>query len=105
MIFDKKYGTPKKGGEGCHPLYAAIDHIAPQRSDLGFQLVCYDLNDLKGHLSPELFDALKQTEEWKRLIIEWRRVADSKAPEVRAFKALIFGQTQANKLDISALVL
>ncbi len=30
MIFEKKYGTPKINAAGCHPLYAAVDHISPK---------------------------------------------------------------------------
>lgn len=79
LFFDSQKGTPQKGGPGCHPLYAAVDHIMPRRADKGFQILCYDINDLKGHLPPPLFDALKRTEEWKTFTKEWRRIAESSA--------------------------
>jgi hypothetical protein len=29
LRFDAASGTPVKGGPGCHPLYAALDHVDP----------------------------------------------------------------------------
>lgn len=88
LLFDVKNGTCKKGGSGCHPLYASVDHINPQRTDQGFQILCYDINDLKGHLPPLLFNALKQTKEWKRFIKKWRKLAKSQGGR-KIFKKLI----------------
>lgn len=88
MIFDKKKGTPEKGGKGCHPLYAAVDHVSPGDSNK-FQLVCYALNDLKGHLPEDCFMALAKTEPWLRLMRKWGSQA-KKAPNNRAaFKNLL----------------
>ncbi len=77
LFFDRRSGTPQKGRLGCHPLYAAVDHITPRREDLGFQILCYDINDLKGHLPPPLFNALTQTKEWKRFSRTWKKLAGS----------------------------
>ena len=88
ILFDAESGTPQKGENGCHPLYAAVDHINPGRNDLGFQILCYDINDLKGHLPPPLFNALTKTKEWKRFINEWKRLAESSSDR-RVFKKLI----------------
>lgn len=88
LFFDKRYGTPGKGkGKGCHPLYAAIDHISPKKKPC--QLVCYDLNDLKGHLPTKIFKALERTKEWRDLMEEWRRVAETDRENINAFKSLL----------------
>ncbi len=89
MLFDVKYGTPKSGGPGCHPLYASVDHINPARSDQGFQILCYDINDLKAHLPPPLCNALTRTPEWKLFVAEWRTLADSSPNDREPFKQLI----------------
>ena len=82
MIFDVGLGTPVKGDAGCHPLYPAVDHIDPGNADGGYQIVCYALNDLKGHLPVDCFRALSQTEAWQRLMEAWRQLA-SAAPSDR----------------------
>ena len=89
MRFDSQSGTPIEGGQGCHPLYAALDHIAPGSMAGGFQIVCYDLNDLKGHLPPALFDALRNTPEWQNLMRAWNRQAEEDPDNREAFKTLI----------------
>ncbi len=75
MVFNKSEGTPVKGDRGCHPLYPAVDHKDPGNPEGGFQLVCYMLNDLKGHLPKDCFDALKETVPWKKLMNSWRKQA------------------------------
>ena len=55
MIFNPVLGKPIQGGTGCHPLYPAVDHKDPGNSKGDFQIVCYALNDVKGHLSNEMF--------------------------------------------------
>lgn len=75
LRFDVTSGTPISGGAGCHPLYAAVDHCAPGRDDRGHQIVCYDLNDLKGHLPYECFEDLRATPSWQRLMAKWRQQA------------------------------
>jgi hypothetical protein len=89
LIFAKANGTPVAGGKGCHPLYAAVDHVAPGSRAQGHQLVCYDLNDLKGHLPPILFAALRRSTEWKNLMSLWRAQAERDPSDRGAFKALI----------------
>ncbi len=76
LRFDVESGTPIKGGKGCHPLYAAVDHINPSQTDLGYQILCYDINDLKGHIPPFLFNALIATQNWNKFITTWRRAAE-----------------------------
>lgn len=88
LLFDAESGTPQKGGNGCHPLYAAIDRINPGRTDFGFQIICYDINDLKGHLPPPLFRGLARSKEWKLFIDEWKRLAESSGDR-QSFKELI----------------
>ena len=55
LIFAVAEGTPQAGGRGCHPLYAALDHASPGSSRAGYQIICYALNDLKGHLPLDCF--------------------------------------------------
>lgn len=81
-------GTPGKGkGKGCHPLYAAVDHIFPKEKPC--QLVCYDLNDLKGHLPYKIFKDLKRTKSWRELMKKWRRAARTDPENISAFKFLL----------------
>ena len=89
MIFEKEYGTPRVGKAGCHPLYAAIDHISPSNRSYGHQLVCYDLNDLKGSLPNKLFAELQNTSAWKQLMQQWKSQAENDPMDVNAFKALL----------------
>lgn len=87
LLFDVRLGTPKKGGLGCHPLYAAVDHVEPG-SDDRFQILCYDINDLKGHIPKPLFGALKNTKAWKRFVKDWQKLAKEVADD-KKFKQLI----------------
>lgn len=89
MRFDSDSGTSVSRGAGCHPLYAALDHVSPGRSDHGHQIICYDLNDLKACLPPVLFDALRRTPEWKVFMQAWRDQAEKDQNNRQAFKALI----------------
>ena len=83
LIFDVSERTPEKGGRGCHPLSPAVDHIDPGNPSGGFQIICYALNDLKGHLPVECFDLLRLSEPWKKLMHMWKEQAE-KAPNDRA---------------------
>ena len=85
MIFEKEYGNPNINISGCHPLYAAIDHISPNNDRYGHQLVCYDLNDLKGHLPHKIFKELQLTEAWRQLMNEWRSLAEKNPMDIEAF--------------------
>lgn len=89
MIFDKVYGNPNINKKGCHPLYAAIDHVSPGNSEYGHQLVCYDLNDLKGHLPRKVFIELQETPAWKNLMHQWRSQSENNPMDIAAFKALL----------------
>lgn len=97
LLFDANSGTAKSGGQGCHPLYAAVDHINPKREDHGFQILCYSINDLKGHLPPPLFNALTKTQEWKKFVQAWKEVAESSPNKRQVFKKLIEAGAPLNK--------
>jgi len=76
LLFDLSERIPQSGGRGCHPLSPAVDHKDPGNPGGGIQIVCYALNDLKGHLPVECFDALQQTEAWKSLMLRWKEQAE-----------------------------
>ncbi len=88
LFFDLASGTPQAGGPGCHPLYASVDHIHPGSGDK-FQILCYDINDLKGHLPSMLFNALKKTKEWKKFTTLWKKIAEKSPRDIQKFKSLI----------------
>jgi hypothetical protein len=75
LRFDTASGTARKGGQGVHPIYAAVDHCSPGCDDLGHEIVSYDLNDLRGHLPPSCFRDLRKTLSWRRLMKLWRQQA------------------------------
>jgi len=89
MIFERNEGTPVKGGRGCHPLYPAVDHIDPGNPNGGHQIVCYALNDLKGHLPPDCFIALTKTQAWRALMDKWRKQANTNKDDREAFMRLL----------------
>jgi hypothetical protein len=89
MIFDKACGNPNINKKGCHPLYAAVDHVSPGNTKHGHQLVCYDLNDLKGHLPQKVFTELQKTSAWKDLMQQWRSQSENDPTDIAAFKALL----------------
>jgi len=89
MIFDKAYGNPNINRQGCHPLYAAVDHVSPGNREHGHQLVCYDLNDLKGHLPKKVFIELQKTSAWKNLMQQWRSQSENNPMDIAAFKTLL----------------
>jgi hypothetical protein len=92
MIFDKRQGTPVAGGNGCHPLYASVDHKDPGNPDC--QIVCYALNDLKGHLPLDCFNALKKTHAWCKLMKRWRNQVVRNRADRRAFMRLLRPNTK-----------
>ena len=75
MDFSLPARTPEPGGRGCHPLSPAVDHVDPGNPDGEVQLVCYALNDVKGHLPLECFKALQKTAPWKALMDTWKKQA------------------------------
>lgn len=89
MIFKPVEGRPVKGGRGCHPLYPAVDHIDPGNSNGGYQIVCYALNDLKGHLPVDCFNQLMRTSAWKKLMKQWADQAQKDWTDREAFKKLL----------------
>ena len=60
---------------GCHPLYATIEHLEPKAMSHGFGIVCYHLNDVKGQLPFDCFEALRKTDAWKALMKRWNAMA------------------------------
>lgn len=88
LFFDSTSGTPQAGGPGSHPLYASVDHVHPGRGGK-VQILCYDINDLKGHLPAILFDALKKTIEWKVFVAAWKEIAEQFPQDIQKFKDLI----------------
>ncbi len=89
MLFDIAEGTPQTDGRGCHPLYPAVDHIDPGHHSGGHQIVCYALNDLKGHLPLDCFDALSATAAWKTLMAKWQEQAARDRTDRNAFMRLL----------------
>lgn len=89
MVFDTSEGTPQAGGRGCHPLYPAVDHVDPGNRDGRVQIVCYALNDLKGHLPTDCFEALIETVAWRSLTQRWREQAERDPMDREAFGRLI----------------
>lgn len=89
LIFDKEYGNPNINRAGCHPLYAAIDHISPTNESYGYQLVCYDLNDLKGHLPNKVFMEFQNTSAWKLLMRQWKSQSEKDSFDIRALQTLL----------------
>ena len=90
LLFDRKLGTPQKDGLGVHPLYPAVDHLESGTGERGHQIVCYALNDVKGHVPFDCFEALKCTEPWKELMRRWSLQAEKDPHDREAFKNLIF---------------
>ncbi|MGO9122279.1 MAG: hypothetical protein ACLQPD_32285 [Desulfomonilaceae bacterium] len=54
-------------------IAATLDHSSPGSDAAGFAVVCHYLNDTKGKLPRYLFDALRQTAEWKAAMEGMRR--------------------------------
>jgi hypothetical protein len=97
LLFSKKLGTPRKGGRGVHPLYPAVDHIECRTGIQGHQIVCYALNDVKGHLPFECFKALKRTQAWKLFMQRWKTQAENGPRTREAFRRLIFPNDKPKK--------
>jgi len=97
MEFSLPERTPESGGRGCHPLSPAVDHIDPGNPHGEVQLVCYALNDVKGHLPVECFKALQQTAPWKALMNAWMKQASLDPVDGGAFKRLLRPNAAARK--------
>ena len=67
----------------------AVDHIDPGNRNGGFQIICYALNDLKGHMPTGCFNALTRTDEWKELMQMWKIQAEVDPHDREAFKRLL----------------
>lgn len=87
LLFDAASGTPVKGKGSQHPLYAVVDHCAPGSDDYGHEIVCNDLNDIKGHLPYDCFQALRVTDAWRQFMLRWRQQAE-RDPDRSALRAL-----------------
>lgn len=90
LLFDRELGTPLKGGLGVHPLYPAVDHIECGNQERGCQIVCYALNDVKGHLPFDCFEALRATKPWEEFMRRWRLQAENNPYNREAFTSLVF---------------
>jgi hypothetical protein len=90
LLFDRKLGTPQKGGHGVHPLYPAVDHLECGNAERGYQIVCYALNDVKGHMPFACFEALKNTDAWKAFMQRWCLQAMNDPQNREALRELIF---------------
>jgi len=90
LLFDRQLGTPQKGGLGVHPLYPAVDHVECRTGEHGYQIICYALNDVKGHIPFDCFEALKRTEPWQALMSRWKSLAEIDPANREAFRMLIF---------------
>lgn len=88
LLFDAASGTAVANGQGVHPLYAAVDHIAPGSDEHGHQIVSYDLNDLKGHLPLRFFRDLQASASWQQLMGEWRAQALKDSGDRSAFQRI-----------------
>jgi hypothetical protein len=95
-------GTPVSGGRGCHPLYPAVDHIDFGNYAGDYQIVCYALNDLKGHLPPDCFKALTKTSAWKKLMQMWVEQAKNDNKNREAFRRLLRPNAAPEKRRITA---
>jgi len=89
LLFDVEERKAKKKGPGCHPLSPAVDHKDPGNPKGGYQIICYALNDLKGHLPTECFEALCCTDAWKKLMQNWRGQASKNRNDRGAFGRLL----------------
>ncbi len=89
LRFDTVSGTAQKEGPGVHPIYATVDHRSPGSDKHGHQIVCYDLNDLKGHLPLDCFEELCACPSWKKLMERWRKQAENDPHDRDAFKKII----------------
>jgi hypothetical protein len=89
LVFDRLERTPVAGGAGCHPLSPAVDHVSPGCLTSGVQITCYDLNDLKGHLPLDCFEALRKTRAWEDLMERWRNQAKIDPSDRDAFRRLL----------------
>ena len=92
LLFQSAAGTPVTGGQSQHPIYAVVDHRSPGTDELGYQVVSNDLNDLKGHLNPRLFNALRKTKAWKELMRRWREQALNDPNDRKAFWVIRRGE-------------
>lgn len=72
-----------RDGSPCHPVSASLDHADPGADGEGHAIVCYCLNDIKGHLPLKCFRALQQTDAWKSFMTalydQWQRDPDDYA--------------------------
>jgi hypothetical protein len=81
MLFNKANHGTAGNGIGVHPLYATVDHIDPKnkgKMNLNIedvQLLCYAINDMKGHMPFRLFNViLKEQKEWNKFKTKWQKI-------------------------------
>ncbi|MCL0063809.1 hypothetical protein M1N83_01180 [Dehalococcoidia bacterium] len=88
LRFDADSGTAREGGPGVHPIYASVDRRSPGSDKHGYQIVCYDLNDLKAALPHDCFEELRDCASWKKLMERWRKQAEIDSDNRDAFKKI-----------------
>ena len=76
-----------------HPLNPAVVHRESRNPERGYHIVCYALNDEKGHMPFECFEALKRTKAWKAFMQRWRNQAQTDPQNRQALRALISQMT------------
>ena len=81
--------TPLRKRDSVPQKQFPISHIAPGNPAHGYQIVCYALNDLKGHLPYNCFKALMETSEWKSLMGKWKAQAKKNPDDREAFKNIV----------------
>jgi hypothetical protein len=89
LIFDASSGTSVRGGVGPHPRFAALDHSSPGSDQAGHQIVCFDLNDAKGHLPFSCFEELRQCPSWHALMGKWFRQATVDPNDRFGFRSIL----------------
>lgn len=89
LFYDKPRGKAFRGGLGVHPLYASLDHCSPGSNLEGHQIVCYALNDLKGHIPFDCFRELQQSSPWVRIMDRWKQQAKVDPDDRISFKRIV----------------
>jgi hypothetical protein len=94
LLFDLGERTPETRGLGCHSLCPAVDHIDPSNPNSDVQIICHRLNDLKGFMPLDCFNALRATEPWKTLMYKWKEQAEKNPKDRNAFVRLLPAKTK-----------
>ena len=89
LRFDKQSRTPKPG-QGPHPFSVSLDHVLPNSSENGHQVMCHFLNVTKANLPPDLFEALVRTPDFQRrgelLRLQYEKTPDDSDKLLKVWK-------------------